>query len=383
MLRNLLHFCRLPKPGRQLAMAVLLSVSYCGIAKTGDSKIPQASTSAGEKVVGGPYAVNVGQRSATVMWLVETGEASIGTSLEAMLKRIPLLRAEKIELTGLNPGTEYFYQSFGGKEGRGSFKTAPAGTAAFQFVVYGDTRTRHDVHRSVIQAIVRYSHPDFAIQTGDLVENGDDNALWPIFFDAERDLLRKAAYFPALGNHERNSKNYYRFMDAKPYYSFNWGGAHFSVLNSDIANVSASQTERETFWQEQTRWLEADLAAAQAADFRFVVAHHPPMTAVKRRQGSNPHMTALEPLFEKYHVSAGLFGHDHNYQHYRQHGVEYFITGGGGAPLYDVDTPPAGMTVKVESTENFLIVNIDGKRAHVEAKKPNGDTIDASDFGAH
>jgi predicted phosphodiesterase len=43
----------------------------------------------------------------------------------------------------------------------------------------------------------------------------------------------------------------------------------------------------------------------------------------------NPHMTALELMFEKYHVSAGLFGHDHNYQHYKKNGVDYFITGSG------------------------------------------------------
>ncbi len=333
------------------------------------------------KVVGGPYAVNVGPRSATIMWVVESGESSFGLALDKMSRIVPVLRAEKILLTGLKPGTEYFYQSFAGDAGKGSFKTAPVGASAFQFVVYGDTRTRHDVHRAVIQAVLKYSHPDFAMQTGDLVENGDDTSLWPIFFDAERDLLRKGAYFPALGNHEHNAKNYYDFMDAKPFYSFNWGSTHFAVINSDIANVSASKVERDAFWQEQTKWLESDLAAAQNADLRFVFAHHPPMTAVKRRQGDNPHMTALEPLFEKYGVSAGFFGHDHNYQHYKKSGIHYFITGGGGAPLYDVDMPPEGTTIKVASTENFVVVNIDGKKAHVEAKTPSGVTIDVTDFG--
>ena len=38
-------------------------------------------------------------------------------------------------------------------------------------------------------------------------------------------------------------------------------------------------------------------------------------------------MTALMPLFEKYHVTAGLFGHDHNYQHYLKNGIHYVITG--------------------------------------------------------
>jgi acid phosphatase type 7 len=77
-------------------------------------------------------------------------------------------------------------------------------------------------------------------------------------------------------------------------------------------------------------------------------------------------------------VTAGFFGHDHNYQHYLKDGVHYFITGGGGAPLYDVDTPPEGITKKVESTENFLIVDVDGNKAHVEAKKPSGETLEAT-----
>ena len=164
-----------------------------------------------EKVVGGPYAVHVGPRSATIMWVVEDGQASVGLAPDKMSNTVPILRAEKILLTGLKPGTEYFYQSFAGDAGRGSVKTAPVGPSAFQFVVYGDTRTRHDVHRAVIAAVLKYSHPDFVMQTGDLVENADATALWPIFFDAERELLRKAAYFPALGNHEHNSKNYYAF----------------------------------------------------------------------------------------------------------------------------------------------------------------------------
>src|SRR5260370_8063699 len=91
------------------------------------------------------------------------------------------------------------------------------------------------------------------------------------------------------------------------------------------------------------------------------------MTAVARRQGDNPEMTALIPLFEKEHVTAGFFGHDHNYQHYLKNGVHYVITGGGGAPLYDVDKPPAGITQKVISTEHFVAVTVTGKTAPIYA----------------
>ena len=227
----------------------------------------------------------------------------------------------------------------------------------------------------------KYARPDFVMHTGDLVENGRDTSLWPIFFDVERELLRTTAFFPALGNHERNAPNYQEYLDVKPYYSFDWGSSHFSVIDSDIDNVGSSDAERDAFWQAQAQWLRADLRAAAKASFRFVFAHHPPMTAVKRRQGDNPQMIALEPMLEELHVTAAFFGHDHNYQHYLKNGIHYFITGGGGAPLYDVDMPPPGITKKVESTENFVVVTVDGGKAHVEALKPSGDVIDVADIG--
>lgn len=337
----------------------------------------QVAAPAADKLVGGPFVVNVGPKSATVVWILESGAASLGTEPGKTDKTEPVLRAEKVTYTGLEPGTTYYYDALGRDEGRGSFKTAPAGTADFQFLVYGDTRTRHDVHRRVMAAVMKHGVPDFALHSGDLVANGGDASLWPIFFDIERELLSKAAFFPALGNHERNDRLYYDFFDkTTPYYSFDWGQAHFAVLNSDIGNAAASDAAKASFWSEQTRWLEDDLAKSQNAAFRFVMAHHPPITAVARRQGENPEMTALMPLFEKEHVTAGFFGHDHNYQHYLKNGIHYVISGGGGAPLYDVDKPPAGITQKAVSTENFVWVKVTGKSAHIEAYTPDGAVLD-------
>src|SRR5262249_18284675 len=144
--------------------------------------LPVAAQPAGEKVIGGPYVVNVGPRSARVMWVVQTGEASVGTEPGKPEKRVPILRSEQAMFNGLKAGTTYYYDSFGGAAGKGSFKTPPAGTAKFEFVVYGDTRTRHDVHRSVIASVLKNSSPDFIVHTGDLVEDGNDTSLWPIFF---------------------------------------------------------------------------------------------------------------------------------------------------------------------------------------------------------
>lgn len=353
------------KPAAWLAWPVLgIVLLFCAAF----ARSAWAQSANGGKIVGGPYVVNATPTSATVMWLVQAGEASKP-------------HAEKTHMTGLKPGTMQTYQAFPGEAGKGSFKTPPVRTAPFEFVVYGDTRTRHDVHRAVIAGILKYAHPDFVVQTGDLVEDARDNTQWPIFFDAERELLRKAAYFPALGNHEYNAKNYYDFMEARPYYSFDWGSTHLIVLNSNIGSIGPDRIARDAEWQEQTRWLENDLKSSQGARFRFIFAHHPPMTAVKSRQGQNQHMAALEPLFRRYRVSGAFFGHDHNYQHYWKEGVHYFVSGGGGAPLYDVDAPPVGITVKTAKTENFMVVKVDGVKARVEAFQPNGERLDSTELG--
>jgi len=358
-----------------------------------------AALTAGPKIVGGPVAVNVTSNSATVVWVVETDQLTLKPPT-GDAKTSPSLHVEKTMMTGLQPNTRYEYEAGGPGGLKGWFKTAVAapratpaatnGTAAappaptpFRFVVFGDTRTRHDVHRRVIQAMVAHGIPDFVVHTGDLVANGNDTAMWPVFFDIERELLRQTAFFPSLGNHERNSREYYEFFQVDtPYYGFNWGNAHFSVINSDFGNAAMSKEGKDKFWEEQTRWLDDDLAANQKADFRFVVAHHPPISAVASRQEFNPKMTALVPMLEKYKVSAGFFGHDHNYQHYLRNGLHYVITGGGGAPLYDVDKPDTSIMVKVVSTENFVTVNVNGKSAKFQALALDGKTLDEFELTA-
>ena len=78
---------------------------------------------AAEKLAGGPFVVNVGPRSATLVWIVGTGEATLGTEPGKADKTAPVLRAEKVAYTGLQPGTKYYYNVKGLDEGRGTRNT--------------------------------------------------------------------------------------------------------------------------------------------------------------------------------------------------------------------------------------------------------------------
>jgi hypothetical protein len=340
------------------------------------SVLVYAAIAHAQKITGGPYVVNTGSGAATVVWIVQDKQVSL-KGPDQTVHAYPTLRVEKTTMADLKPNTRYEYEVGEQGEGKGSFKTPAAAADPYNFVVYGDTRTRHDVHRRVMTELLKHGIPDFVLQTGDMVADGENSSLWPVFFDIEKELLRQTVFFPSLGNHERNTAYFGNlFLKDTVYYSFNWGNAHFAVINSDIGNAAIGQRAKDAFWAEQTRWLEDDLQRHQRDQYRFVVAHHPPFTAVARRQGDNPLMTALVPTFEKYHVTAGLFGHDHNYQHYLKNGVHYIVTGGGGAPLYDVDKPAEGITQKVVSVENFVKVSADSTGLHFEAIAIDGRTLD-------
>jgi 3',5'-cyclic AMP phosphodiesterase CpdA len=339
-----------------------IALSLAALAQTAVQKLPGPIAARQGELIGGPFAVNVGPNSATVAWVTRPAG-----------RRAPedTTRADKLTFTGLQPGTRYLYDfKAGGQTVEGSFKTPPTGPEPFDFVVYGDTRSRHDVHRRVVDAILK-SEPDFVIHTGDLVATGGDTALWSKFFSIERELLRRAAFFPAVGNHEHNSSHYFTFLQARPYYSFDWGSAHFTVLDTDFGNIP----NKAEFWQEQFEWLESDLAKNQDADLRFVIFHHPPYSAMKKR-GINEDTVKFVPLFEKYGVHAVFSGHDHAYEHFLRNGVRYIVTGGGGAPLYNVDTPLPGITQKLEKVEHFVFVKVEGRWAAIEALALDGRRID-------
>ena len=64
---------------------------------------------AADKVVGGPYVVNPAARSATIGWVVETDGVKTGAAPDQLTRRIPVLRSEKISITGLTGGETVYY----------------------------------------------------------------------------------------------------------------------------------------------------------------------------------------------------------------------------------------------------------------------------------
>lgn len=196
-------------------------------------------------------------------------------------------------------------------------------------IVYGDSRTNHDDHSRVVSAILR-KDPEVVFHTGDLVTDGTIPGQWEIFDEITSELRSEAEFFPALGNHEKDSDLYFdRFElpNNERWYSVNRSGVHFIILDSCSGIQEGS---------EQYIWLESDLSEA-ADSFSFIAAifHHPPFSTGPHTEDEMGLRETIVPLLEKYDVDIVFSGHDHSYERSLYNGIYYIVSGGGGAPMYD------------------------------------------------
>src|SRR5262249_61791186 len=69
---------------------------------------------------------------------------------------------------------------------------------------------------------------------------------------------------------------------------------------------------------------------------RFIARPPPPYST--SIHGGQPELREMwTPIFERYGVDAVFSGHDHVYERSEKNGIRYFVSGGGGAPLYPRD----------------------------------------------
>lgn len=345
-----------------------------------------------EPLLFGPYIQNVQSRQATVMWV--TGGAAVTLSGGDMTETREEYRTHRVRFDHLQADTEYRYSLEGGVQG--VFRTAPAGAANFRFVAYGDTRTNEDIHKAIVEEIRKLEQVSFVINTGDLVSRGAVLDHWKSFFRAVEPLMRETFYVPCLGNHEDNAAEYFDFFDLpgnEEHFSFNWGNVHFVALNTEAPDVpdgvddsaESSLWNSEIMWDyfaKQRAWLDEDLGRNYGADF-LVVFFHVPMydTKLSRREPQIEVRKAFDDIIDKHRVELVLTGHTHNYQHHVKGGTHHVVTGGGGAPLYDIEysvgpDAPGVETSKQEKVHHFCVLDVEHGRIRVQAIRVDGTTIE-------
>jgi len=207
-----------------------------------------------------------------------------------------------------------------------------SGAKRFRVAVIGDrTGGANDSAYTGILAEIARMQPDIAVTVGDQIEGYTEDTLqmkkeWEEYLAMVKDFPAKIYYTP--GNHDITTEameEMYRRYQGEPYYSFDYEGRHFVIVdNSPGWGGPAYEID-----EEQLKWLESDLKA-QSPEKQILVFMHKPTWYENAALGKPDKM---HDLFVKYHVEAVFTGHYHSYFVDEIDGVVYTGVGSSGGGM--------------------------------------------------
>lgn len=275
-----------------------------------------------------------------------------------------------VNLDGLSSSTKYYYKvvSDSIESEIYSFYTTFKRNNTVRFIAYGDTRGVWDnwQHASIVANKIEEHKPHFVLHTGDVVNDGKNKSQWVDFFSISQ-FVHNSTLYPVLGNHEHYGISYFRYFSLphnERWYSTDNGPVHFVGLDSNPRNALKLS---------QLLWLIKDLRANKQP-FTIVFFHHPLYSS--GNHGSTLYLRWLwRPIFEHFNVDIVFNGHDHNYERGRVKDVNYIVTGGGGAPLYNVGE--SWWTIYSEKTYHYCLITANQSKLTFQSIKPDGSLIES------
>lgn len=282
----------------------------------------------------------LGNEENTKIYAVDYPLASIGIMTAYTTKE---LARHQINFSGLKQDTTYTYR-VGDKEKEYWSQTFTFRTplvvekSPFEVLITTDmqgmTKSVYEDSAKLIRASFNESKKgyDFMINLGDMVDDGRNMNHWRYFIDSHQETMAILPQVVAAGNHDVamfNSTEGYTpsskdvvtdsytalqlhfdtsLHDNKNYYSFNYKGVHFVVLDTNDI------TENNNLSFEQIEWLTEDLETNK--EKLVVVAMHKAIYSAGPHQNDKEIVNmrkVLSKLFSEYKVELVLQGHDHIY----------------------------------------------------------------------
>lgn len=296
----------------------------------------------------------------------------------------------KIILTGLTPGTKYYYKvTVNNTESMmGDFISGASDTETkVSFYAYGDTRTYPDKHDAVAKKMLDEIALNPTSQTlllfgGDFVQYGNSEESWTNeFFDPQytniRSLHARLPFVGAMGNHEGQGSlygkyfPYSQFVSNRYYFSFDYANVHISVLDQYTPYTPGSA---------QYIWLENDLATS-TKPWKIILLHEPGWTAYPTSGGHSNNINVqnfIQPLCLKHDVQFVISAHNHYYSRADVNNVMHVTTAGGGAPQYPPS--PREHVVIFDKSYHFCKFDIDGNKLKLTAQRSDGTIIESFDY---
>ena len=232
----------------------------------------------------------------------------------------------KVNLTGLTNGTTYYYRVGDGVNWSPvyTFTTEPLENESFTFFSITDTQDAYENYANTLKHALE-THPNaaFILHSGDAIQYNrteDYDILYRITckfttnmptmitpgnHELDKDTISTPDYVKGLDNY----KSHYQLPDNGPengkqiIYSFDYGDAHFIILNSNN-NQDSSTTSQYPSDEKLIEWMKNDLASSNKI-WNIVSIHHGPLNA------STDYNRVLAPALYNLGIDLVLFGHDH------------------------------------------------------------------------
>jgi len=296
----------------------------------------------------------------------------------------------QIRIDSLEPETQYFYRytltTENASDGTpkqetieskvGIFQTAVREQTPFAFAVISDTQSNPTVAGKLAH-FAWEQRPSFLLHPGDLVDTGGNDSHWTQqFFPSMSELIRNVPFYPVLGNHEQNARNYFDYValpDPEFYYTYTFGNTQFFMIDSN-RNVDPES--------EQYQWLDKQLAESRAT-WKLVCHHHPPYTSDADDYGQlfktnvstrgDMRVRKLVPLYEKHNVDLVWNGHIHSYE--RTWPIREGRAAASGAPIYMI-TGGGGGSLETPGPIRPFFMNTVRRGHHYSMVRVNGPTLE-------
>jgi tartrate-resistant acid phosphatase type 5 len=307
----------------------------------------------------------------------------------------------------------------------GSFTTLasalPAGESAAEILMIGDWGydSDHQGQIAVANGMRKYARqnavrPQALLFLGDNwygpLDGGAKSPRWQTQFE---EVYPTSAFdcpaYAILGNHDYQTwpmskvdaeleyarSGHSRFTMPARWYTFEFPAKNplvtFIALDSNVPHADGSTGHGRDFTltsqqhAEQIAWLESELKKPRTTPHLVVMGHHPVYS-------DGPHgdhailIRDWDPLFRKYNVPIYLAGHDHDLQHleFEGHPTSFFLSGGGGADLYNLKIQQSQRGPFAEKIYGFSQLSVtkekltlrhfdsDGKMLHAFSKTSTG-----------
>jgi hypothetical protein len=216
---------------------------------------------------------------------------------------------------------------------------------------------------------------------------GDEDDDWFFtFYQPYRYVINRIPVYPSVGNHDTSETeasddrqqlldNFFlseRFTGEESagrssigpglFYRFHYG-SQIEFICIDTSRQSFLFGGRYFEHENHASFLDTAFPGASSTVWRIPFTHHPPYCAGPRHSNSRSIIKRLVPLFKRSGVRAVFSGHEHNFQHSRVDGIDYFITGAGGKVRLERPTDFAeAHTLEWASAGNFLVVDVEAQR---------------------